>query len=209
MLYQHDLPAEMADHFLKTDILAVDTETMGLNGRRDRLCLVQLYDGDGTYAAVQLFPRTHEGAPAPENLQAVLNGQQLKLAHHARFDMRMIWHGLNVMMTNVYCTRLGNKVARTAAASHSLKDVVKDLCGVDLPKENQNSDWGAETLTNAQLTYAMTDVLHLHKIYEKQAAIAEREGRTWIMATLQAGLYPIVVADITEFSTDDKNVYDR
>jgi ribonuclease D len=155
--------------------VAIDTETLGLNPHRDRLCVVQLSTGDGKADVVQIVP----GGPTPEVLLRVLADESvLKIFHFARFDLAVLFHSLGVMPGPVYCTKIASKLARTYTDRHGLKDVVRETVGVDLSKQQQSSDWGAETLTQAQLDYAASDVLHLHAARARLDAMLAREGRT-------------------------------
>jgi ribonuclease D len=154
--------------------VAVDTETMGLDHGRDRLCVVQLSPGDGSADVVQI-PRG--GAAAP-NLQALLtNPGILKIFHFARFDLAALQRGLGVMPVPVYCTKIASRLVRTYTDRHGLKDLVRDLLGIEISKQQQLSDWGAETLTDAQVAYAASDVLHLHALKEKLDSLLARESR--------------------------------
>lgn len=153
--------------------IAVDTEAMGLDHHRDRLCLVQLFDGVDSAHLVQIEPGRD-----PVRLKALLaDPQRLKILHFARFDVAMAQRYLGVLMAPIYCTKIASRLARTYTDRHGLKDVVKELLGRDLAKEQQSSDWGAADLSDAQLVYAANDVLHLHEVREKLNAILEREGR--------------------------------
>ena len=154
--------------------VAVDTEAMGLNPHRDRLCLVQLSTGDGDAHMVQLAPG---GYDAPRLKALMTDPAVTKIFHFARFDLAMIYHYLGVMAGPVYCTKIASRLARTFTDRHGLKDLCKDVLGVDLSKQQQSSDWGAATLTEEQLRYAATDVLHLHALRAKLDAILQREGR--------------------------------
>jgi ribonuclease D len=155
-------------------VVAVDTETMGLDPFRDRLCLVQLSAGDGDAHLVQ-FARGDFEAP---RLQRLLGDPGVtKLFHFARFDLAMIYRYLGVMAVPVYCTKIASRLARTFTDRHGLRDLCKDLINVDLSKQQQSSDWGAPTLTEEQLRYAAADVLHLHALRERLDAILVREGR--------------------------------
>ncbi len=154
--------------------VAVDTETMGLDHGRDRLCVVQLSPGDGTADVVQI-PRG--GASAP-NLQALLTDASiLKIFHFARFDLAALQRGLGVMPGPVYCTKIASRLVRTYTDRHGLKDLTRDLLGIEISKQQQLSDWGAETLTDAQVAYAASDVLHLHALKDKLDSLLAREGR--------------------------------
>jgi ribonuclease D len=154
--------------------IAVDTETLGLNPLRDRLCLIQLSSGDGTAHLVQ-FARDGYGAPNLKRLLA--DPSVLKLYHFARFDLATIRRYLGVMAAPIYCTRTASKLARTYTDRHGLKDLVKELLDVDLSKQQQSSDWGAETLTEQQLAYAANDVAFLHRLRDALDRMLEREGR--------------------------------
>ena len=168
-LYQGDLPPGR----LTGRIIAVDTETMGLDPYRDRLCLVQLSEGDGNAVLVQLSGRYD----APELKRLFADESILKLFHFGRFDMAVLKHFLGVMPRPVYCTKVASKLARTFTDRHGLKDLCKELLGVELSKQQQSSDWGAAELTQEQLSYAASDVLHLHALREKLDAMLKREGR--------------------------------
>lgn len=154
--------------------IAVDSETMGLSLQRDRLCLVQLSDGGEHAHIVQI----RKGDAEAVRLKAVLAGRAtLKLFHFARFDLAMIKRDLGVACAPIYCTKIASKLARTYTDRHGLKDVVKEMLGRDLSKEQQSSDWGAETLSDSQIAYAASDVLHLHALKARLDAILIREGR--------------------------------
>ena len=174
-LHKHDLPAGLEFG----PLVAVDTETMGLNPHRDRLCLVQLSAGDGTAHLVQIIPRHlgGNGADCP-NLKALLtNPAVTKLFHYARFDIAAIENGLGIVTAPVICTKIASKLVRTYTDRHGLKDLCNDLAGVQISKQQQTSDWGAETLTQEQLAYAASDVLYLHAIWAKLKALLIREQR--------------------------------
>ena len=169
-LYKDDLPAGLE----LGPVVAIDTETMGLNPHRDRLCLVQMSSGDGNAHLVQ-FARGPIKAP---RLAAMLaDPKVLKLFHFGRFDIAMLEHHLGVFCEPVYCTKIAARLVRTFTDRFGLKDLCKELLGVDLSKQQQTSDWGAETLTEEQMTYAASDVLYLHAIKAKLDALLEREGR--------------------------------
>jgi ribonuclease D len=155
--------------------VAIDTETMGLDARRDRLCVVQLSPGDGSADVVQIPP----SRPDAPNLKRLLgDAKVLKIFHFARFDLAALCSTLGVMPSPVYCTRTASRLVRTYTDKHGLKDLVRELLGIDMSKQQQLSDWGAETLTDAQLAYAAGDVIHLHALREKLDAMLAREGRT-------------------------------
>jgi ribonuclease D len=155
--------------------IAVDCESMGLSLVRDRLCLVQLTDGGGEAHVVQLDRQTYD---AP-NLKALLGDPGVqKIFHFGRFDLAMVMRDLGVVCAPVYCTKIASKLARTYTDRHGLKDAVKELLQRDLSKEQQSSDWGAPEISDSQLAYAASDVIHLHALRDRLDAILEREGRT-------------------------------
>jgi ribonuclease D len=155
-------------------VVAIDTETLGLNPLRDRLCLVQLSRGDGTADLVQI-PQGPVRAPNLARLMA--DPAVTKLFHFARFDLAVLYHTLGVMPAPVYCTKIASKLVRTYTDRHGLKDIVRELLGVEISKQQQSSDWGARALSDAQLAYAASDVLHLHALKSAFDALLEREGR--------------------------------
>jgi ribonuclease D len=168
-LYTGDLPKGR----LTGRIVAIDTETMGLDPHRDRLCLVQLSEGDGSAVLVQ-FAGDYA---APELKRLLADDSVLKLFHFGRFDMAVLKHFLGVMPQPVYCTKVASKLARTFTDRHGLKDLCKELLGIELSKQQQSSDWGAAELTPDQLAYAASDVLYLHALRERLDAMLRREGR--------------------------------
>ena len=170
-LYRGDLP----DDLDLGPVVAVDTEAIGLDPHRDRLCLVQLSAGDGSAHLVQL-PKTP--APAPNLERLLADGNVLKLFHFGRFDIAALYNWFGVLSAPVYCTKIASRLARTYTDRHSLKALTSELLGIDLSKQQQSSDWGAEELSDAQLAYAASDVLHLHALKEKLDAMLAREGRT-------------------------------
>ncbi len=159
--------------------VAVDTETLGLNPHRDRLCLVQLSAGDGTAHLVQ-FARSAYNAPRLSRL--LTDPSVLKIFHFGRFDIAVMSEYLNVVTAPVYCTKIASKLVRNFTDRHGLKDLCREFLSVDLSKQQQSSDWGAPELTPEQMAYAASDVLHLHRLKEKLDALLEREGRTDIAA---------------------------
>lgn len=170
-LHQDDLPAGLDFG----DAVAIDSETMGLRPERDRLCLVQLSAGDGDAHIVRFAPGSDYAAP---NLRALLTDPAVtKLFHFARFDLAVIRRYLDVECRPLYCTKIASKLARTFTDRHGLKDLCRDLLGVPLNKEQQTSDWGSEDLSDAQLAYAASDVLHLHELRRQLDAMLTREGR--------------------------------
>ncbi|HEY2891920.1 MAG TPA: ribonuclease H-like domain-containing protein [Dongiaceae bacterium] len=169
-LHRGDLPADAN----LGPIVAVDTETMGLNPLRDRLCLIQLSSGDGNCELVQI-PQSARKAP---NLQRVLeDSNTLKIFHFARFDIAALKQGLGIDCRPIYCTKIASKLVRTFTDRHGLKDLARELLGVELSKQQQSSDWGAPELTQEQQRYAASDVLHLHALKAKLDEMLAREGR--------------------------------
>ena len=169
-LHRGDLP----DLKLYTGAVAIDTETMGLSPHRDRLCVVQLSPGDGSADVVQI-PAGAKDAPNLKKLLA--DTSKTKIFHFARFDLAALSNALGVMPAPVYCTKIASRLTRTYTDKHGLKDLVREVLGVDLSKQQQSSDWGASELTEAQVAYAASDVLHLHALKEKLDAMLVREGR--------------------------------
>ena len=174
-LHRHDLP----DGLDLGPSIAVDTETMGLNPHRDRLCLVQLSAGDGSAHLVQLVPERlgGHGYQAPNLARLLADPARLKLMHFARFDVAVLQHALGITVAPVRCTKIAAKLVRTFTDRHGLKDLCRDLLGVELSKQQQTSDWGAAELTAEQLAYAASDVLHLHALWARLEALLVREGR--------------------------------
>lgn len=170
-LYQNDLP----DGLDLGPVVAIDTETMGLDPRRDRLCLVQLSSGDGNAHLVQIA-RGQKGAPNLEKMLA--DPKVVKLFHFARFDVAALKQAFGVTTAPVYCTKIAAKMVRTFTDRHGLKYLLQELLGVDVSKQQQTSDWGSPTLTEAQQEYAASDVLYLHRLKAELDARLEREGRT-------------------------------
>ena len=170
-LHRGDLP----DLSRYTGSVAIDTETMGLNPHRDRLCVVQLSNGDGSADVVQI-PKGHTDAP---NLKALLaNPAVTKIFHYARFDIAVLYQRFGVMAAPLYCTKIASRLTRTYTDRHGLKDLVREVLNVDLSKQQQSSDWGSDSLSEPQLAYAASDVLHLHALRERLDAMLVREGRT-------------------------------
>jgi ribonuclease D len=174
-LHRGDLP----DLSAYKGAVAIDTETMGLDPNRDRLCVVQLSPGDGSADVVQIAA----GQTRAPNLERLLADTSIvKLFHYARFDLAALAKAFGVMPQPVYCTKIASRLARTYTDKHGLKDLAREVLGVDLSKQQQSSDWGAETLTDAQVAYAASDVLHLHALREKLDAMLAREGRADLAA---------------------------
>jgi ribonuclease D len=169
-LHRGDLP----DLTRYANSVAIDTETMGLHPHRDRLCVVQLSNGDGSADVVQI-PKDHSNAP---NLKQLLGDARVtKIFHFARFDIAALYNAFGVMPQPVYCTKIASRLSRTYTDRHGLKDLVRELLNIDLSKQQQSSDWGSDTLSEAQLAYAASDVLHLHALRDRLDAMLAREGR--------------------------------
>ncbi len=170
-LHEEDLPANV----LASGDIAVDTETMGLQTHRDRLCVVQISDGNGDEHLVRFGPDSDYAAP---NLRAVLaDPNRVKLYHFGRFDLAAISHYLNVVAAPVFCTKIASRLIRTYTDRHGLKELVRELLGKDISKQQQSSDWGAPTLSDAQREYAASDVRFLHALRDQLIIRLEREGR--------------------------------
>jgi ribonuclease D len=195
-LHRGDLP----DVSRYRNAVAVDTETMGLDHHRDRLCVVQLSPGDGSADVVQI-PR---GAVPGANLKALLADTNiLKIFHFARFDLGILEQTFGVMPAPVYCTKIASRLVRTYTDKHGLKDLVRDLLGIDVSKQQQLSDWGAEELTDAQVAYAASDVLHLHALRERLDAMLAREGRADLAAACFRFLPDRVRLDLAGWAAED------
>jgi ribonuclease D len=195
-LHRGDLP-DLARY---RGAVAIDTETMGLDPRRDRLCVVQLSPGDGSADVVQIAAKPGE---AP-NLRKLLGDPGiLKIFHFARFDLGVLMKTFGVMATPVYCTKIASRLARTYSDKHGLKDLVKELLGQDLSKQQQLSDWGAEDLSDAQVSYAASDVLYLHALKAKLDTILAREGRDDLAAACFGFLPQRVRLDLAGWAAED------
>jgi ribonuclease D len=174
-VHQGDLP----DGLGFGDSVAIDTETLGLVPYRDRLCVVQLSAGDGDAHVVQVAA----GQKAVPNLARLLADPSItKLFHYARFDIAVLYNAFGVMAGPLYCTKIASKLTRTYTDRHGLKDLVRELLGIELSKQQQSSDWATETLSEAQVAYAASDVLHLHALRAKLDAMLAREGRSELAA---------------------------
>lgn len=172
-LHKGDLPS---DYRAGTSV-AIDTETLGLRPHRDRLCVVQLSTGDGSADVVQIA----RGQTSAPNLERLLrDASVLKLFHFARFDVAVMFNAFGAMTENLYCTKIASKLVRTYTDRHGLRELCRELIGVDVSKQQQSSDWGADTLTDAQVSYAASDVLHLHALKSRLDTMLEREGRAGV-----------------------------
>jgi ribonuclease D len=195
-LHRGDLP----DLSRYTSSAAIDTETMGLHPHRDRLCVVQMSNGDGSADVVQV-PKDHTDAP---NLKALLaNPKILKIFHFARFDLAALYNAFGVMPQPVYCTKIASRLTRTYTDRHGLKDLVREVLNIDMSKQQQSSDWGAEALSEAQLSYAASDVLHLHALRERLDAMLAREGRTELARACFEFLPTRAKLDLDGWETED------
>jgi ribonuclease D len=180
--------------------VAIDTETMGLDHNRDRLCVVQLSPGDGSADVVQIAPGQKD---APNLKRLLADPTVLKIFHFARFDLGSLFKAFGVMPTPVYCTKIASRLSRTYTDKHGLKDLVRELTGTDLSKQQQTSDWGSEQLSDAQVAYAASDVLHLHALKDKLDVMLAREGRTELAAACFHFLPDRVRLDIAGWGAED------
>jgi ribonuclease D len=195
-LHRGDLPSLNAYQ----GAVAIDTEAMGLDPNRDRLCVVQLSPGDGSADVVQIAANP---ADAP-NIKALLaDKSKLKIFHFARFDAGILYKTFGVMPDPIYCTKIASRLSRTYTDKHGLKDLARELIGIDLSKQQQLTDWGADQLTDAQISYAATDVLHLHAIKQKLDAMLAREHRTGLAAACFRFLPDRVKLDLGGWASED------
>jgi ribonuclease D len=197
-IHRGDLPD--LTHYTGVRAVAIDTETMGLSLTRDRLCVVQLSPGDGSADVVQIAA---PAADAPNLKRLLADPNLLKIFHFARFDLGMLQKTFAVMPEPVYCTKIASRLSRTYTDKHGLKDLVREVLGHDLSKQQQLSDWGAPGLTDAQLSYAASDVLYLHALREKLDAMLAREGREKLAAACFRFLPDRVRLDLAGFSAED------
>ncbi len=195
-LHENDLP----DAVQFSSAVAVDSETMGLKTGRDRLCVLQLSGGDGDAHLVRFRPASYD---APNLRRLFADPALVKIFHYARFDMAAIFHHLDVMPAPVYCTKIASRLARTYSGRHGLKDVIRDMLAIDISKQPQSSDWGADRLSKAQLRYAAGDVLYLHAIREKCDAILARENRAGLAQACFDFLAARVRLDLAGWDDDD------
>jgi ribonuclease D len=200
-LHRHDLP----DGLSLGPVVAVDTETMGLNPHRDRLCLVQLSAGDGHAHLVQLLPRSlgGQGYDCPNLKRLLADTGVVKLMHFARFDVAVLQHALDITVAPAKCTKIAAKLVRTFTDRHGLKDLCRELLGVELSKQQQSSDWGAPELTPEQLAYAASDVLHLHALWNRLEALLRREGRLELAEACYAFLPARARLDLLGYEAPD------
>ncbi|MEH6951876.1 ribonuclease D [Nitrobacter sp. NHB1] len=172
-LHRGDLPDQDLARYTRS--AAIDTETMGLNPHRDRLCVVQMSPGDGSADVIQIAQGQRE---APNLKKLLADPTIVKIFHFARFDLAALSNAFGVMPQPVYCTKIASRLIRTYTDRHGLKDLVRELLNIDLSKQQQSSDWGSQTLSDAQLAYAASDVLHLHALRDRLDAMLAREDRT-------------------------------
>ncbi|MFZ4639175.1 MAG: ribonuclease H-like domain-containing protein [Nodosilinea sp.] len=193
-----DLSAGLLDHYRRARVIACDTETMGLLPHRDRLCLVQLANPDGDVAVVRIQAgQSH----APHLKELLESPHSLKLFHFARFDLATLRHHLGIQVNPVFCTKIASKLARTYSSRHGLKDVIKELEGIELDKTAQSSDWGnAMQLSEEQLQYAANDVRYLPRIHATLAAMLEREGRSQLAQDCFNALPTLVNLDLLQYT---------
>ena len=195
-LHRGDLP----DLTAYKAAVAIDTEAMGLAPGRDRLCVVQLSPGDGSADVVQIAA----GQKRAPNIERLLADQsKLKIFHFARYDLAMMANAFGVMAGPVYCTKIASRLARTYTDKHGLKDLAREVLGVDLSKQQQTSDWGADALSDAQISYAATDVLYLHALKDKLDAMLAREGRTELAAACFRFLPDRARLDLAGWAAED------
>lgn len=195
-LYKNDLPAELN----LGNSIAIDCETMGLNILRDRLCVVQISCGDGNAHLVQFEQGKYD---APNLRKILLDEKVLKIFHFARFDLAALQFYLKVEVTNVYCTKIASKLVRTYTDAHGLKALCDEMLGVEISKKQQTSDWGNSEITDKQVDYAASDVLHLHKLKEKLDEMLRRENRTEIFEACVKFLPTRAKLDLIGFNSSD------
>jgi ribonuclease D len=195
-LHRGDLP----DLSAYKGAVAIDTETMGLDPNRDRLCVVQLSPGDGSADVVQIAA----GQKKAPNIERLLADKSIvKIFHYARFDLGVLAKSFGVMAQPVYCTKIASRLARTYTDKHGLKDLTREVLGIDVSKQQQLSDWGADALSDAQVSYAATDVLHLHALKERLDAMLVREGRSELAAACFRFLPDRVRLDLAGWAAED------
>ncbi|MGC1236707.1 MAG: ribonuclease H-like domain-containing protein [Xanthobacteraceae bacterium] len=195
-LHRRDLP----DISRYRGAVAIDTETMGLDVTRDRLCVVQLSPGDGSADVVQIPPR---GADAPNLKRLLADKTLLKIFHFARFDLGVLAKTFGLMPEPVYCTKIASRLARTYTDKHGLKDLVREVLGQELSKQQQSSDWGAPELSEAQVAYAAADVIHLHALKQRLDVMLAREGREQLAEACFRFLPDRVRLDLAGFAGED------
>jgi ribonuclease D len=195
-IHRGDLPAGLSF----PNGVAIDTETLGLNPHRDRLCLVQISNGDGSAHLVKFDGKSYD---APRLKAILADPAILKIFHFARFDVAVLKQYLKVDTAPLYCTKIASKLVRTYTDRHGLKDLVGELLGIEISKQQQSSDWGAAELSDAQMSYAANDVLHLHELKAKLDSMLKREGRTELARTAFGFLPTRAELDLLGFEHDD------
>jgi ribonuclease D len=194
-LYKNDLD----DGIIFKGNVAIDTEAMGLDPARDRLCLIQIFDGETDCHMVQ-FENSNTDSP---NLIKLLNDEKIeKIFHYARFDMAALKHALKIDVKNVYCTKIASKIARTYTNNHGLKDLCKELLGVEISKKQQSSDWGNSNLSKEQIAYAANDVIYLHQIKDRLDEMLIRENRQLLVDACLSFLPTRVDLDLRGWEND-------
>jgi ribonuclease D len=199
-LHRGDLPDLARYLAAPSRAVAIDTETMGLDLQRDRLCVVQLSPGDGSADVVQIPPHATD---APNLKKLIADKSILKIFHFARFDLGMLYKAFGVMPEPVYCTKIASRLTRTYTDKHGLKDLVREILGQEISKQQQSSDWGAAELSDAQVAYAAADVTHLHALKTRLDAMLAREGREALAAACFGFLPERVRLDLSGFAADD------
>ena len=203
-LHRGDLPDISRYTGASSGAVAIDTETMGLDLNRDRLCVVQLSPGDGSADVVQIPPHAQDTPNCAPNLKRLLADKSLlKIFHFARFDLGVLYKAFGVMPEPVYCTKIASRLARTYTDKHGLKDLVREVLGQDLSKQQQLSDWGSAELSEAQVSYAAADVTHLHALRARLDAMLAREGREQLAAACFRFLPDRVRLDVAGFAAED------
>lgn len=199
-LHQNDIPSNIIHKFINQKELAIDTETMGLNITRDRLCLIQISAGDGDAHLVRFTPSSNYDSP---NLIAILTNPEIcKIFHFARFDLAAIKYYLKIEVQNIYCTKIASKLVRTYTDSHGLKTLCEEIANIEISKKQQSSDWGNDNLSNKQLEYAANDVLYLHIIKEKLEKMLLREHKKDLYDKIIDFLPVRVDLDLASFAID-------
>ncbi|HRO00818.1 ribonuclease D [Nitrobacter sp.] len=197
-LHRGDLPHQDLARY--TGSAAIDTETMGLKPHRDRLCVVQMSPGDGSADVIQIARGQRE---APNLIKILKDPAIVKIFHFARFDLAALYNAFGVMPRPVYCTKIASRLIRTYTDRHGLKDLVRELLNIDLSKQQQSSDWGSPTLSDAQLAYAASDVLHLHALRDKLEATLAREERSALAQACFEFLPSRAMLDLAGWETED------
>ena len=197
-IFQNDLDAEYLHRYLKSRYLSVDTETMGLNVLRDRVCVVQMCNEEGVVAVVQIKNRR-----APHLKELLESPAVEKIFHFARYDLASLRHWLGIWVQPVFCTKIASRLVRTYSGYHGLKDLVRELRGIEMDKQQQSSYWGVDTLSSQQIQYVRSDVIHLVALKEALEAMLEREGRLEIARTCMNFLPTRVILDLAGWESED------